>query len=115
MAVALERVIGWMRPRRSARRFEAFQIEVTSRCNIKCVMCPVTVLVDRWPQRDVGWETFEGIAGAFEHTDWIYLQGWGEPLLHRRIFDMIARAKSVFTRPGRMALTRTLDGPHSQA
>ena len=100
MADALERVIGWLRPRPAARPFEAFQIEVTSRCNIKCVMCPVTVLADRWPRRDMRWETFEGIARAFEHATWVYLQGWGEPLLHRRIFDMIARAKSAGCRVG---------------
>jgi len=63
-------------------------------------MCPVTVLADRWPQRDMHWETFERIAGAFEHTAWVYLQGWGEPLLHRRIFDMVARAKSTGCRVG---------------
>lgn len=100
MADAVQRVIGWLRRRRAARPFEAFQIEVTSRCNIACVMCPVTVLADRWPQRDMRWETFEGIAAAFEHTDWVYLQGWGEPLLHRRIFDMIARAKGAGCRVG---------------
>lgn len=100
MADAVEKVIGWLRRRGAARPFEAFQIEVTSRCNIKCVMCPVTVLADRWPQRDMRWETFEGIAGAFEHTGWVYLQGWGEPLLHRRIFDMIARAKGAGCRVG---------------
>ena len=100
MAEALEGVIGWLRRGGAARPFEAFQIEVTSRCNIKCVMCPVTVLADRWPQRDMRWETFEAIAGAFEHTAWVYLQGWGEPLLHRRIFDMIAKAKSAGCRVG---------------
>jgi MoaA/NifB/PqqE/SkfB family radical SAM enzyme len=100
LADALEKVIGWLRSRAVARPFEAFQIEVTSRCNIKCIMCPVTVLADRWPQRDMHWETFEGIAGAFEHTAWVYLQGWGEPLLHRRIFDMIARAKGAGCRVG---------------
>lgn len=100
MADALERVIGWLRPHAAARRFEALQIEVSSRCNIKCVMCPVTVLAGRWPQRDMRWETFERIAGAFEHATWVYLQGWGEPLLHRRIFDMIARAKGAGCRVG---------------
>jgi len=100
MADAVRKVVGWLRRRGAARPFEALQIEVTSRCNIKCVMCPVTVFADRWPRRDMRWETFEGIAAAFEHTDWVYLQGWGEPLLHRRIFDMIARAKAAGCRVG---------------
>ena len=100
MADAVRKVVGWLRRRGAARPFEALQIEVTSRCNIQCVMCPVTVLADRWPRRDMRWETFEAIAAAFEHTDWVYLQGWGEPLLHRRIFDMIARAKAAGCRVG---------------
>lgn len=71
MIDAVEKVIGWLRRRGAARRFEAFQIEATSRCNIKCVMCPVTVRADRWPRRDMRWETFEAVAGAFEHAAWV--------------------------------------------
>lgn len=100
MAPTVKQLVSWIKGRDAARPFEAFQIEVTSRCNLKCVMCPVTVLADRWPARDMSWETFERIAGAFERTKWVYLQGWGEPLLHRRVFDMIARAKSAGCRVG---------------
>jgi MoaA/NifB/PqqE/SkfB family radical SAM enzyme len=89
-----------LRKREPERPFEAFQIEVTSRCNLKCVMCPVTVLTDHWPARDMALETFERIAEAFARTKWVYLQGWGEPLLHPRIFDMIARAKQAGCRVG---------------
>lgn len=93
------------------RRFEAFQIEVTSRCNLRCVMCPVTILADRWPALDLPWETFQRIARAFEHTKWVHLQGWGEPLLHPRLFDMTTLAKSAgclvgFTTNGTLLTTR---------
>jgi MoaA/NifB/PqqE/SkfB family radical SAM enzyme len=100
MAATAERVIGWLRRSAAARPFEAFQVEVTSRCNLKCVMCPVTVLAEHWPARDMAWETFERAADAFARTKWVYLQGWGEPLLHRRIFDMIERAKQAGCRVG---------------
>jgi MoaA/NifB/PqqE/SkfB family radical SAM enzyme len=90
---------GWLKGRAPARPFEAFQIEVTSRCNLRCVMCPVTVLGD-WAQRDLPWETFERIAEAFGSVRWVHLQGWGEPLLHRRFVDMVARAKSAGCRVG---------------
>ena len=92
--------MGWLRWRDQARPFAAFQIEVTTRCNLKCVMCPVTVFADRWPARDMSWETFERIAQAFERVKWVPLQGWGEPLLHRRLFDMIERAKSAGCKVG---------------
>jgi MoaA/NifB/PqqE/SkfB family radical SAM enzyme len=100
VAATVERLVSWLRRGDAARQFEALQIEVTSRCNIQCVMCPVTVLAEHWPARDMPWETFERIADAFDRTRWVYLQGWGEPLLHRRIFDMIRRAKRAGCRVG---------------
>ena len=100
MAPTVKRLVSWIKGHDAARPFEAFQIEVTSRCNLKCVMCPVTVLADHWPARDMSWETFERAAAAFERAKWVHLQGWGEPLLHRRVFDMIARAKSAGCRVG---------------
>jgi MoaA/NifB/PqqE/SkfB family radical SAM enzyme len=96
----IDAAVSWFRKREKERRFEAFQIEVTSRCNLKCVMCPVTVLAEHWPACDMAWDTFERAAAAFERVKWVHLQGWGEPMLHRRIFDMIARAKSAGCRVG---------------
>jgi MoaA/NifB/PqqE/SkfB family radical SAM enzyme len=92
--------MSWFWRREPARAFEAFQVEVTSRCNLKCVMCPVTVFAEHWRARDMSWETFERVAEAFARVRWVHLQGWGEPLLHRRIFDMIARAKSAGCKVG---------------
>jgi len=92
--------VRWFRKREPERPFEALQIEVTSRCNLKCVMCPVTVLAEHWPGRDMAWETFERVAAGFERAKWVHLQGWGEPLLHRRIFDMVERAKASGCRVG---------------
>jgi MoaA/NifB/PqqE/SkfB family radical SAM enzyme len=92
--------VSWFKTLAPARPFEAFQLEVTSRCNLKCVMCPVTVLADQWPSYDMSWPTFERVAAAFERVKWVYLQGWGEPLLHRRLLDMIERAKAAGCRVG---------------
>lgn len=93
--MAVGRIARWFKRLEAERPFEAFQIEVTSRCNLRCVMCPVTVLADRWPALEMSWETFQRIARAFEKTRWVHLQGWGEPLLHSRLFDMIALAKGA--------------------
>ena len=90
----------WFKARAAARPFEAFQVEVTSRCNLKCVMCPVAVLADDWCAEDMAWPTFERIAAAFDQVNWVHLQGWGEPLLHRRLPDMIERAKRAGCRAG---------------
>jgi len=91
--------MAWLK-KEPARPFAALQIEVTSRCNLKCVMCPVTVLADRWAPRDLSWETFERVASAFERAQWVHLQGWGEPMLHPRLYDMVARAKQAGCRVG---------------
>lgn len=90
--------------------FDAIQIEVTSRCNIRCVMCPVTVLADRWHAQNLDWELYLRIARAFKHIEYVHLQGWGEPLLHRRLFDMIRVAKEAGCRVG-FTTNGTLLGP----
>lgn len=92
--------MSWLKGLAAARPFEAFQIEVTSRCNLKCMMCPLTALAGTWAPRDMAWETFERIAQAFERARWVHLQGWGEPLLHPRFFDMAERAKGAGCRVG---------------
>jgi MoaA/NifB/PqqE/SkfB family radical SAM enzyme len=95
-----KRVTDWIRRRAPARFFEAFQIEVTSRCSVRCEMCPRSVLADRWPEVDLPWQSFQRIARAFDRVEHVHLQGWGEPLLHPRLFDMIALAKGAGCRVG---------------
>lgn len=82
------------------RRLEAIQVEVTSHCNLRCVMCPVTALAGNWRPRHLRWETFLRVAPAFEHARFVHLQGWGEPLLHPRLLDMIRVAKDAGCRVG---------------
>lgn len=97
------RIAEWLGRRTEERPFEAFQIEVTSRCTLRCVMCPRVALADlpdRWAALDLSWETFRRIARAFGQTKFTHLQGWGEPLLHPRLFDMIAVAKGAGCRVG---------------
>lgn len=95
-----QRLTHWFRARGHGRPFEAFQVEVTSRCCLRCRMCPRSALADRWPEIDLPWEAFEGIARAFPRVQHVHLQGWGEPLLHPRLFDMVGLAKSAGCRVG---------------
>ena len=55
MAPTVKQLVSRIKGHDAARPFEAFQVELTSRCNLKCVMCPVTVLANRWPARDMSW------------------------------------------------------------
>ena len=84
----------------AGRMFDAIQIETTSHCNLRCVMCPVTAMADGWNAQHLSWETFLRIARAFEQIKYVHLQGWGEPLLHPRLFDMIKIAKDSGCRVG---------------
>ena len=94
-------VAGWFRARAPQQPFfEAFQIEVTSRCLTRCTMCPRVALAGEWREQDLPWEGFQRIAKAFCQTRHVHLQGWGEPLLHPRIFDMINVAKAAGCRVG---------------
>jgi MoaA/NifB/PqqE/SkfB family radical SAM enzyme len=94
------RIADWLNRRAGGRPFEAFQIEVTTCCILRCIMCPRVALAAQWPELDLPWEMFERIARAFPRTRHVHLQGWGEPLLHPRLFDMIALAKGAGCRVG---------------
>lgn len=65
------------------------QVEVTTRCNLKCTMCPRTHFSGD-KNVDFPFEVFESFAESFPKFNHVHLQGWGEPLLHPRIFDMAA-------------------------
>ena len=73
----------------------ALMIETTVRCNLQCPMCPRTGA--DYPNAQLPdellWPLLE------EHArlggDHVYLYGLGEPMLDRRIFDLLRRCKSL--------------------
>lgn len=79
--------------KRSKRPFIAFQVEPTSRCQLKCVMCPRTAFSHTWESGDMPLTAFNKISNYFHLTQDVHLQGWGEPLLHPGLFAMIRSAK----------------------
>lgn len=77
---------------RSAR-LTTLNIEVTNRCNLNCVYCPVNSSLAR-PRADLPFERFVEILDlAPTITDLLPFQ-WGEALLHPRIFDMLRVASA---------------------
>lgn len=76
------------------RPFEAVQIEVTSRCSTGCVFCPHDALSDRWVEGDLSLELYrEKIAPHLGLFELVYLQGWGEPMLHPHLWEMLGMAR----------------------
>ncbi len=67
------------------------QVEVSTRCQLSCFMCPHTIFRRDWINTDMDLETFKKI--PFENFDFAHLQGWGEPLLNPNMGEMIEIAK----------------------
>ncbi len=74
------------------RRFGAWQIELTTRCPLACRMC-IRRGPDPWHSRDMSVAEFETLAGQFAAVETVVLQGWGEPLLHPALVEVVRLAK----------------------
>lgn len=77
-------------------------IDVTNSCNAKCITCwdhsPLltTPRTRAWKQQTLSWERFERTLAALDRMGScraVVLSGMGEPLLHPRIYDMMAAVK----------------------
>lgn len=57
-------------------------------------MCPRTIFKDKWISQDMDMKLFTKMIREINHElELIYLQGWGEPLLHPNLIDMIKYTK----------------------
>jgi Fe-coproporphyrin III synthase len=93
VAEAFEDGVRLHRVRRDARKA---YVEVTTRCNLDCAVCVRQVWRD--PGGDMAWETFERtIDGlrAFPNLRRVVLGGYGEPLVHPGLPDMLALASTL--------------------
>lgn len=83
------------------KRWPVVQIEITSRCASQCRFCPNKTLGSRWIAGDLPWETFrDDIAPHLSRFELAYLQGWGEPLLHPQVWEMVRLAHAAGSRVG---------------
>ena len=73
------------------QRPERIQIEITNRCNLTCGMCPRESF--NLPEKDISLDLFKKIINRIESHYNITLTGWGEPLLHPALMDMIVYTK----------------------
>jgi MoaA/NifB/PqqE/SkfB family radical SAM enzyme len=76
------------------------QVEVTTHCSGSCIYCPHTLMHDRWVDRHMPVQLFTALVPFLQHTDLVYLQGWGEPLLHPHLIDMVQICKDQGRRVG---------------
>ncbi len=81
------------------------QVEITRDCMEKCIMCPHR----KWKMGGkMSLDVFKKLSDLFPNYDVVYLQGWGEPLLHPDFEEMLLIAekkaktgKTGFTTNGR--------------
>jgi MoaA/NifB/PqqE/SkfB family radical SAM enzyme len=84
-----------------SRPYRVAQIEVTSRCSTGCIFCPHDALVEHWVEGDLPIDLYrEKIAPHLDWFDLVYLQGWGEPMLHPHLWEMLALAQEKGCRTG---------------
>ena len=78
------------------QKFESYpsyiEIEVTTRCNLKCTICEHTYWNE--PGRDMTFEEFKGIVDQFPRLKWIGLTGIGESFINKDFMRMLRYVKS---------------------
>jgi MoaA/NifB/PqqE/SkfB family radical SAM enzyme len=75
-------------------------IESTNICNLDCVMCPTGLKQVTRPKGYMDFDLFKAIVDEMApHVKATTLHIWGEPLMHRRIFDMVAYCRERGLRP----------------
>jgi len=71
-------------------------IEVTTKCNFDCITCIRSSWKDELIHMD--WPTFENILESLKglpDLQSVHFGGFGEPMMHPRIFDMLKAVKSL--------------------
>lgn len=69
-------------------------VESTNVCNLDCIMCPTGLHIDTRPKGYMDWDLYTSIIDEIApFAEAVVLHSWGEPLLHKRIIDMITYAK----------------------
>ena len=95
-SVLLDEETNSFRVRRPVEQLAKVYLEPTSRCNLSCRTC----IRNAWeePLGDMSEETFARVlAGlaAFDPLPEVFFGGFGEPLAHPRIFEMVERVKAL--------------------
>jgi MoaA/NifB/PqqE/SkfB family radical SAM enzyme len=70
-------------------------IEVSNRCNSRCISCPITFdqFIDFEPKNNLGMADFYHIVDQFPYLERAVLHGVGEPLLNKDLHKFIAYLK----------------------
>lgn len=87
----IERLLGKFL-RRGKKSFSAWQIELTTRCPLRCRMCAREADAP-WQNQEMALDDFRRILPYLTDVETVVLEGWGESLLHRDLSQCIRLVK----------------------
>jgi MoaA/NifB/PqqE/SkfB family radical SAM enzyme len=81
------------------RRFSVWQIELTTRCPLRCKMC-LRDAATQWHTRDMSMDDFMKVVPYLQEVESAVLEGWGEPLIYRDLTRVVRLVKETRCRAG---------------
>ncbi|MBM4278161.1 MAG: radical SAM protein [Deltaproteobacteria bacterium] len=72
--------------------FSVWQIELTTRCPLRCKMC-IRAETNDWQFQDMSLENFRILLPYLKDVETVVLEGWGESLLHKDLLECIRLVK----------------------
>jgi MoaA/NifB/PqqE/SkfB family radical SAM enzyme len=87
----IERLLKIFRPGKR-RSFSAWQIELTTRCPLRCRMCAREEEAP-WQNQEMTLDDFRQILPYLTDVETVVLEGWGESLLHKDLSQCIQLVK----------------------
>jgi len=88
----IEKIFGRFLRRKKRRPFSAWQIELTTRCPLRCKMC-IRAETEDWQFKDMDFEDFKKILPYLKEVETVVLEGWGESLLYKDLTECIRLVK----------------------
>lgn len=82
------------RPTLMRSRPTGVEIEVTNRCNLACVQCLRSQGLKPYALGDIDEQDFLRVLAQFPDALHVCLNGFGEPLMHPRFFELVAHARA---------------------
>jgi len=84
-------------------RMSGLVLEMSAECQLNCPLCFLRSYQERPARRFMSMEVLGAVLPYVSGLDSIDLTGWGEPLLHPRLFDLVAALRREFS--GRLSMT----------
>ena len=88
----IEKIFEKFLRRKKKKPFSAWQIELTTRCPLRCRMCIRTESAD-WQYQDMALEDFKKLLPYLKDVETVVLEGWGESLLYKDLSQCIRLVK----------------------